>query len=243
MAVVVAIRTARTAESTQMSSPIFASAVKHDMNVRSFDPDRLGRTPSVGRAYLYVLPCRYENILKLGFSRDPLERMAAFHPRYFEFFDLNRAFAIELDKVSEARRMERYLAAPLHEHRAPAPLLVRDAAAGHTEWYRGAYSLLEQQGRRAQHEGHILHLPLKRWVRDQLEIRSALLFDWSQRMLDEITLDTSADGLDSAPLHRTLNDAVDALVALKLQPERFVPATIIEWRASLPSTFAKSISF
>lgn len=219
------------------------AAANHDMTARSFNPDRIGRSASVGRAYVYVLPCRYENILKLGFSRDPLERMATFHPRYFEFFDLNRAFAIEFDRVSEARRMERYLAAPLYEYRAPAPLLVRDAAAGHTEWYRGAYGLLEQQGRRAQHEGHILHLPLKRWVRGQLETRSELLFDWSQRMLDEITLDMSPDGLDSAPLRRTLTDAIDALVAFKLPPERYVPTTILEWRASLPSTFAKSASF
>ncbi|QBB70615.1 hypothetical protein ELE36_09690 [Pseudolysobacter antarcticus] len=166
--------------------------------------------------------------------------MAAFHPRYFEFFDLNRAFAIELDNVSEARRMERFLAASLHEHRAPAPLLVRDAAAGYTEWYRGAYGLLEQQGRRAQHEGHILHMPFKRWVRDQLEIRSELLFDWSQRMLDEIALDTSIGGLDSAALRRTLSDAVDALVAFKLPPERYVPTTILEWHARLPSTSASS---
>ena len=242
MVVAVVIPNAHPTEVRSMAPQFSVATAQHDMNARSFNPDQSGRSASVGRAYVYVLPCRHENILKLGFSRDPLERMAAFHPRYFEFFDMNRTFAIELDKVSEARRMERFLAAPLHEHRAPAPLLVRDAAAGHTEWYRGAYGLLEQQGRRAQHEGYILHFPLKRWVRDQLEIRSELLFDWSQRVLDEIALDGSVESLDSAPLRQTLTDAVDALVAFKLPPERYVPTTVIEWRASLSATFAKSIS-
>ncbi|WP_159015667.1 hypothetical protein [Cognatiluteimonas profundi] len=58
---------------------------------RRIDPREPGnRGPSRGRCYLYVLPCAYEDLLKLGFSRDPLDRMQALHPRWFEFFDLDR---------------------------------------------------------------------------------------------------------------------------------------------------------
>jgi len=40
---------------------------------------------------VYVLPCQHDDILKLGFSRDPLLRMQTLHQRYFDFFDLDAA--------------------------------------------------------------------------------------------------------------------------------------------------------
>ena len=92
------------------------------------------RGPSRGRCYLYVLPCAYEDILKLGFSRYPLARMQTLHPRWFEFFDLDRAFVIETDTVREARDLELGLGGVIAEHNAPAPLVIRRQAAGHTEW-------------------------------------------------------------------------------------------------------------
>ena len=42
-----------------------------------------------GRAFLYVLPCAYEDHAKLGIAGDPLVRMQAFSSRYYEFFDLD----------------------------------------------------------------------------------------------------------------------------------------------------------
>ncbi|MGD6053331.1 GIY-YIG nuclease family protein, partial [Xanthomonas citri pv. citri] len=63
--------------------------------------------------FLYVLPCVYEDLLKIGHSRNPLQRAQALQPRYFEFFDLGRAFALELDKVREARLLEHALHARL----------------------------------------------------------------------------------------------------------------------------------
>jgi len=38
------------------------------------DPASLG-TLSRGRCFLYVFPCAYEDLLTLGFSRDPLQRL------------------------------------------------------------------------------------------------------------------------------------------------------------------------
>ncbi len=97
------------------------------------------RFASRGRTFVYVLPCRDEDILKVGFSRDPLQRMRSLHARFFEFFDLDRALLIECEHLRDARRIERLFITTFAEHRAPAPLVVPLAAAGHTEWYRGIH--------------------------------------------------------------------------------------------------------
>src|SRR5688572_27713655 len=89
---------------------------------------------STGRAFAYVLPCRHEDILKVGFSRDPLDRLQTLHPRYFEFFDIDQGLLIETDRVPDARSIESFLKAQLQEHQAPAPLVIPRSAAGHTEW-------------------------------------------------------------------------------------------------------------
>jgi hypothetical protein len=106
---------------------------------RRIDPrEPCNRGPSRGRAYVYVLPCAYEDLLKLGFSRDPLDRIQTLHPRWFEFFDLDRGFLVESETVHDARDLELGLGRALIEHNAPAPLVISREAAGHTEWYRGA---------------------------------------------------------------------------------------------------------
>jgi hypothetical protein len=45
------------------------------------------RFASRGKAYVYVLPCRDEDLLKVGFSRDPFTRFSTLHRRFFDFFD------------------------------------------------------------------------------------------------------------------------------------------------------------
>ena len=45
-------------------------------------------TGADGAAWLYVLPCAYEDHAKLGIAADPMVRMRAFSPRYYAFFDL-----------------------------------------------------------------------------------------------------------------------------------------------------------
>ena len=60
-------------------------------------------TGANGRAFLYVLPCAYEDHAKLGIASDPLRRMQAFSPRYYAFFDLDRGWLAEAASVREAR--------------------------------------------------------------------------------------------------------------------------------------------
>ena len=62
-------------------------------------PDSGRSIPSRGRCFLYVFPCDWEDLLKLGISRDPLDRVQALHPRWFEFFDLGRGFLVEFYRV------------------------------------------------------------------------------------------------------------------------------------------------
>ena len=189
------------------------------------------RGPSRGRCYLYVLPCAYEDILKLGFSRDPLDRMQTLHPRWFEFFDLDRAFVIETDTVREARDLELGLGGVIAEHNAPAPLVIRRQAAGHTEWYRGAYDVLEATARTLAAGGYLLHAPLRPWIRHALMERSDLLFSWSMAMLSPDELETVAAGTDGGPTpaQRVVRDAVDACVALGIDPEPLLPPDVLDW--------------
>ncbi|HEX7663459.1 MAG TPA: GIY-YIG nuclease family protein, partial [Polyangiaceae bacterium] len=121
----------------------------------------LPRFASRGRAFVYVLPCRDEDTLKVGFSRDPLQRLHALHRRFFRFFDLDRALLIETDRVRDARRIERRFITTFADQRAAAPLVVRDAAAGFTEWYRGVHADVDALARTiATDEGFALHAPL-----------------------------------------------------------------------------------
>src|SRR6185503_8729211 len=90
-------------------------------------------------AFVYVAPARYEDILKLGFSHDPCERIRAFHERWFEYFDLEHGFVLAAMDERDARRIEQHFARVLAEHRSRAPLVIEQRAGGFTEWYRGAY--------------------------------------------------------------------------------------------------------
>ena len=86
------------------------------------------RFASRGRAFVYVLPCREEDILKVGFSRDPLQRLRTLHRRFYDFFDLDRALLVETDHLRDARAIERLLITGLADHRVLAPLVVPRSA-------------------------------------------------------------------------------------------------------------------
>src|SRR3970040_2074179 len=123
------------------------------------------RTLSAGSCHLYVLPCMYEDILKLGHSRDPRVRMQTLHPRYFDFFDLDRAALVRTDTVREACALELKLGRTIKLHNAPSPLVVRRAAAGHTEWYRGALQQLSEEADALERAGYAVHRGLRPWLR------------------------------------------------------------------------------
>jgi hypothetical protein len=193
---------------------------------RRIDPrESIRHGPSAGRCYVYVLPCAYEDILKLGFSRDPLQRMQALHPRWFEFFDLDAAFLVETETVRDSRDLELGLANVIAEHNAPAPLVIRREAAGHSEWYRGAHPTLLRTAQTLAAGGYILHAPLRPWARQRLVERSDRLFSWALAMLQgddpEATADTST--------RRIVRDALDAIVALEIDLSSLLPPGILDW--------------
>ncbi|MEO6138758.1 MAG: GIY-YIG nuclease family protein [Luteimonas sp.] len=190
-----------------------------------------GSGPSRGRCYLYVLPCMYEDILKLGFSREPLDRMQTLHPRWFEFFDLDLAFLIETETVRDARNLETGLAGVIKLHNAPAPLVIRKQAGGNTEWYRGAYAVLERATQALAAGGYIVHRPLRARISQLLRSRGDTLFSWSSAMLSPDELETPNAGCDGRPTlaQRTVRNALDAYIALHIDLEPMLPPNVLDW--------------
>lgn len=198
--------------------------------------DRPWRPASVGRSFVYVFPCDGEDILKLGFSRDPLDRIQTLHQRYFEFFDLDRAILLETDRVREARAIEHALKVELTLHNAPAPLVVRSKAGGHTEWYRGALGRLADAAIGFEQQGYRVDRDVRAWMRDRLAERSGILYHWSSQVLDAILGEGAA--LEAprlcTPLERTLRNALDAYRAFDLPLEEFVPDEVAQWYDASP---------
>ncbi|WP_201314781.1 GIY-YIG nuclease family protein [Dyella sp. EPa41] len=184
-----------------------------------------------GRAYVYVLPCRDEDLLKIGFSREPLQRFRTLHRRFFEFFDLERGLLIEVDRVAQARRIERLFLTSWIDQRAPAPLVVPASAAGHTEWYRGIGAEVTALARRlAQDEGLVLHHPLRPWLVAELSQRADALYDWSERMLAEAMLEREHAGLPGqGPLELALLDTLAMCEAIGLPLDERLPEAVAEW--------------
>ena len=196
---------------------------------RRIDPrDPTGQGPSRGKCFVYVLPCAYEDILKLGFSRDPLDRMQALHPRWFEFFELDQAFLIETETVRDARDVELGLAGVIAEHNAPAPLVIRREAAGHSEWYRGAHGILWRTAETLAAGGYILHAPIRPWLRKRLMERSDRLFSWTYAALGPDQVESP----ELTPAQKLVRDRLDAFVALGLDIEPLLPPGIYAWHRS-----------
>ena len=197
---------------------------------RRIDPREPGnRGPSRGRSYLYVLPCAYEDILKLGFSRDPLDRMQSLHPRWFEFFDLDSAFLVEAETVRDVRDLELGLAGVVAEHNAPAPLVIRRQAAGHTEWYRGAYDALKTTMQALAAGGYVVHAPLRPWLRQRLVERSDRLFSWTLAVLSPEDMEAP----EPTPASRAVIDVLDSYAALEVDLEPCLPPQVMDWRRSI----------
>ncbi len=187
---------------------------------------------SQGRCYVYVLPCVYEDILKLGFSRDPVGRLQALHRRYFDFFDLDRAFLIETETVRDARRLELMLGHEFALHNAPSPLVIRRAAAGHTEWYRRAYAPLQQAAARLSVAGFVLHRPLRPWLQLQLIARSDPLYAWSHRTFDAMQA-VSHDAVTASALRQVLLDTLDAYRCVGIELAPLLPPSVCDWYRSI----------
>lgn len=182
----------------------------------------------MGTCYLYLLPLAgCEDILKLGISHDPVARALAFTPRYYEFFDLSRAVLVEYDSRKETQVRETELHRHLRDWNAVQPMTVRDAAAGKTEWYRGAYDALIGEIERDQAQGHIVHRPALPWWQARLRVEREKLFEW--------TIWLTRDDACPLPAHerrQRLADVLDAYAHLGVPLEGAVPAEL------LPTGFA-----
>lgn len=160
-------------------------------------------------------------------------RLHALHRRYFHFFDLDRALLVEVDHLRDARRIERLLINRFAEHRAPPPLVVRQAAAGRTEWFSGvageADCLIRQLA--AAEEGLMLHAPLRAWLHDLFNENADVLYEYSLRLLDAIEYELfnvpvdERRGLASAALHQLLS----ACEAAGLDLDKFLPLRVLTW--------------
>ncbi len=188
------------------------------------------RTQSVGPAIVYILPHRGEEFLKLGFSRDPLQRMQDLHRRYFDFFDMDRVILVETSRVVEARRIETNLKRSIVEHRAPSPLDIRHQAGGHTEWYRGAYTVLQEQARVLERDGLTVHWNLRNWIAPQLLRRRELLFEWASLQLRSLEI-AGATSEHGSRIASALRDALDANVFFGIDIADAVPVEVAAWYA------------
>ena len=125
-----------------------------------------------GRSFVYVLPCRDADLVKIGYSRSPLQRFETLHPRWFDYFDLDGGALVEFERVGDARRTERDFLVRFAAQRAIAPYVVPKAAAGHTEWHAGVQEAALERARAVCAEGGLaLHAPLRGWLRAELGSR------------------------------------------------------------------------
>lgn len=193
------------------------------------------RFASRGRTFVYVLPCQDEDLLKVGFSRDPLERMRTLHARFFEFFDLDRALLIECEHLRDARRIERLFITTFAEHRAPAPLVVPLAAAGHTEWYRDIHPMVTALARSESAAAALtLHAPLRTWLRQRFVAWGDRLYDGSARVLEMIEYErfNVPAPQRTARADKALGQVLDAFVALGVDVQPLVPRAVWRWYQS-----------
>lgn len=185
-----------------------------------------------GHTFVYVLRCQREDLLKVGFSHDPITRFHTLHRRFYAFFDLDESFLIETDRLQEGRRLERLFIERWPEHQAPAPLSISSAAGGHTEWFRGVGdSVLAIAERLAERYGHSMHAPLRPWLRAQMMDRADLLYAWSDRLYQIIEWQTAnqPDGAQDSRYSRMLCDALNAMESVGIKSKGLVPGPVHRW--------------
>jgi hypothetical protein len=110
--------------------------------------------------------------------------------------------------------------------RWPTTLTVRREAAGHTEWFRGVAPELERAVEGLKLRGHVVHAPLRDWLRPVLLARSDPLFAWTQAQLSPDELDGLAG---PTPAQRMVRDTLDAYEALGVALEPMLPQEVWQW--------------
>lgn len=137
--------------------------------MRDSDPETSGAVEYVGRACLYVLALAGpEDILKVGFAADPLSRWAAFHPRWFDAFDLDASLLVDAESRRDARRLETRLHRLLAAHACPVPMTMRPRAGGASEWFRGAMVKARNFVHGLAADGFVVHDPARPLIADAM---------------------------------------------------------------------------
>jgi hypothetical protein len=192
----------------------------------------LWRAVRSGRTFVYVLPCLGEDLTKVGFTHDPIQRFRSFHPRFFALFDLESGLLVETGHLRDARRLERLMIERWPGCRASAPLLVSDTAGGNTEWFRGIAGEVQAFARRvADRDGYTVHAPLRQWLRARFDERADQLYEWSSRMLEMIEWQALALPLEARDVRyaRALGDTLDACRVVDMDLAGLVPPAVLAW--------------
>jgi len=190
------------------------------------------RSLAKGRTFVYMLPWREQDLLKVGYSRQPLVRLRTLHRRFFDVLDLQRGWLLEAERLAQARKIERDLLVRHAEQRSPAPLLVADEAAGYSEWFRGVCpEVTGELHEVAAREGlalHSLHDWLRRWFSDQ----SDGVYEWSLRVLEAIEYETFnvPPERQRGEAARSLRYVMDACEAVGLPLAGLFPDSVLAWR-------------
>lgn len=172
-----------------------------------------------GRGFLYVLAATGpDDLLKVGMTRDPLHRWSAFHPRWFEAFDLDGSLLVETETRADAQALETALHRTLIEHACPAPLTFRVAAGGETEWYRGAYATARMFVDDCERTGHVVHRDARAFLQPAMREQATRL---SGLVHEAHAL--HASGCLTPEQHRAIRDLVAAHRAFGADLDTLVP--------------------
>jgi hypothetical protein len=174
--------------------------------------------------FAYYFPCYGEDLCKLGFSHDPLQRIRSLYRRWYEFFDLELGLLIETETERDARDIELLLRRPLRAHNAPMPLTIQSAAGGFTEWFRGSSEHVLAAAKTLAQSGYRLHAPASGWFKDALIQRVDLLFEWSSAQRTLLN-EESSQWQHLQPLF----DELDGYIALSIPFEQALPDDIYAW--------------
>ncbi|MNM29920.1 hypothetical protein D3C81_404690 [compost metagenome] len=194
-----------------------------------------------GRTFLYAFPRIDEDFTKLGIACDPMVRLQAFSPRYYDFFDLDQGWLVEAESVREARAWETHWKRVLRSHAAPAPLLVPVQAGGHTEWFRGAAAQLQHARADLAAQGFRVHAPLSNWVREQLSPWRDQLDGLERSLVSQLGAVETWPAAWTHPFLSALRDALDACSVLSLSLDDVVSPELRVWlrRNSLSPSHAR----
>lgn len=179
-----------------------------------------------GPSFAYVFACEAEDLAKVGYTRDPLARLHALHPRWYEFFDPGRSLVVATENVHDARQLEREMKRRLRAHAAPVPLTINPAAGGETEWFRGVDIEVETSLREWIQAGWRVDRPITSMLRAELLARATGLREWCSTLAPD---ELEAADPRATPALRRCADHLDAHLAFGIALEPWLDAPTLEW--------------